>query len=150
MRYFAIFLLNTVFIAALSGCGAAPVKPSDEVASADKAIAAFGAMKDAYVGRDAAAVTAFLSPEFKGGPAEFSGRARKDADAFDKVELDPVVERVEETKDTVRVVFHWRGKWHDRQGREFEGRGNCVFVFKDDGGMKLFEIVGDSPFDVIK
>ena len=147
---FKLLILAVIVLLAAAGCSKPAVKPSDEVAAADKALTAFEGMKKAYVSRDARGVTDPVSPDFKGGAAEFSGRIRKDMDAFDKVELDVAVERVEEAEDAVKVVFHWRGTWRDRTGLASFGRGNCVFVFKEAGAMQLYDIVGDSPFDVVR
>ena len=61
------------------------------------------------------------------------------------------IERVELEGDMVKVVFHWFGKWSNKDGQEHEGRGNSVFIFSAAGSaMSLDNIIGDSPFGVVR
>jgi hypothetical protein len=136
----------------LMGCGKKQVvKPSDEAVAASRAVGVFMGMERAYRLRDAAGVTGPVSPDFRPGYSEFLSGIRKDMEAFTKVNLEVETERVYEAGEDVKVVFHWRGVWLDRSGRENEGRGNAVFVFRETGGqMSLYDVLGDSPFGVTR
>ncbi len=143
-------LFSLALVLILAGCSKkVVVKPSEESVRAERALGALADMEGAYKSRDLKAVMALVSPDLKSGYAEFETSARKDSETFVKVDLDLNVERVEETKGLVKVAFNWYGTWLDKDGKTTEGRGNSVFVFKNGGGMKLVEIVGDNPFGVV-
>jgi hypothetical protein len=147
-----MFLLFALLILSVAGCSEkVAVKPSDEAVKAQRAVAALQEMERAYKARELKTVTGLVSPDLKGGYSEFETRVRKDLDAFAGVRLDINVERVEESGDLAKVAFSWYGVWTDPAGKEAEGRGNTVFVFKDaEGRMSLVEYIGDSPFGVVR
>ena len=147
-----IFALLAAFALLLAGCGGKEaVKPSQESLQSKKALETMSAMEKSYISRDMAGVMAPVAQDLKSGYSEFQTSVRKDIESYSKVELDMGVDRVEITGDLVKVVFHWFGRWSDKDGLGHEGRGNTVFVFKDTGSsMPLQEIVGDSPFGVAR
>ena len=142
-------------VALLAGLGAGCSKkemrkPSDESVRATKALGALQEMDRAYAARDMAGVLKHVSPALAGGYSEFESSIRKDMESYPRVSLDMSVERVEDAGDEVSVVFHWFGRWYDASGREVEGRGNTVFVFRASGEMTLVRIVGDTPYGVVR
>ncbi len=146
-----VLMFIVSLILALAGCSEkVVVKPSDESIRASKALGVLQDMERAYKARDLKGVIGPVSPDLKSGLAEFETGVRKDIETYVKVRLDLNVERVEESGDLTRVAFSWYGKWEDKDGKELEGRGNSVFVFKDGGQMKLVEFIGDSPFGVVR
>jgi hypothetical protein len=152
-RYFlrlGIFFSLVVILA--SGCGGKKVvKPSDESVKAAEALKVLNAMQASYEARDMAGVLKPLSQDFMGGYSEFQASVRKDIETYPKVSLDTTVERVELEGDLVKVVFHWFGKWTNKDGQAHEGRGNSIFVFNAAGSaMSLDNIIGDSPFGVVR
>jgi len=126
------------------------VKPSEESVKASKALGLLQDMDRAYKAMDLKGVTAPVSTDFKSGLSEFETSVRKDIETFSAVNLDINIERVEESGDQVRIATHWYGKWQDKDVKETEGRGNAVFVFRDSAEMKLVEVLGDSPFGVVR
>jgi len=143
-----VFLISVAF----AGCGAKEVvKPSDEAVQTTKALGALDRMRAAYAARDMAGVLLGISPDLKEGYSEFQTSLRRDIENYPKVELTVVVDRVEIEDKLVKPVFHWNGKWTDKSGVVHEGRGNCVFGFKDSGQTVAVEtLIGDSPFGVVR
>ena len=150
MSKYLFILLFPVLILAV-GCGKKEeVKPTKESLSAQAAVGAFKEMERAYVAREMKGVMQHVSKDFAGGYGEFESRVRKDLELYGKVSLETHIERVEESDDQVRVVFNWFGKWWDAKDVPHEGRGNSVFVFKDAPDVPLANIIGDSPFGVVR
>jgi hypothetical protein len=151
-RYFLRLGIICSLVFLLAGCGGGKVvKPSEDSVKAADALKVFNSMRASYEARDMAGVLKHLSQEFKGGYSEFQTSVRKDIETYPKVSLDATVERVELEGDMVKVVFHWFGKWSNKNGQEHEGRGNSVFVFSAAGSaMSLDNIIGDSPFGVVR
>ena len=152
-RYFlrlGIFFSLVVLLAA--GCGGSKVvKPSEDSIKATEAVKAMEAMQASYEARDMAGVLKPVSQEFKGGYSELETSLRKDIEEYPKISLETNVDRVELEGDMVKVVFHWFGKWTGKDGKDHEGRGNSIFVFKAAGSaMSLDSIIGDSPFGVVR
>ena len=149
-----ILLLVTAFamLFASSACGKKEeVKPSAESVKATLALAALSGMEKAYVARDMAGTIKPVSQELKSGYSEFQTSLRKDIETYDSVEINIEIDRVEIRDDKIKTVFHWNGTWHEKDGAGHEGRGNSVFVFVDKSGqMAIDEIIGDSPFGVVR
>jgi len=135
----------------LAGCGGKKVvKPSEESVRASRALGALQDMERAYEARDIKGVMEHVSQDLRGGYAEYMSHIRKDVEAFKKIQLETRVDRVEETADEVRLVFHWNCRWTTDEGKTVEGRGNSVFVYTDKGTVSLVSVTGDSPFGVVK
>lgn len=151
-NFFRLGIFFSLVVLLAAGCGGGKaVKPSEDSIKATEAVKAFNAMQASYEARDMAGVLKPVSQDFKGGYSELDTSLRKDFDEFSKVSLETAVERVELEGDLVKVVFHWFGKWTGKDGREHEGRGNGIFVFKPAGsGMSLDSIIGDSPFGIVR
>jgi hypothetical protein len=136
----------------VSACGKKQViKPSEESVKADRALAAFAQMREAYEARDLAGTLKDVSQDFKKSYADFSSALRNEMESYPKVALEVGVDRVVEVDNFVRVVFHWSGTWTDKNGDTHEARGNCTYVYQDTGSsMVLVDFIGDSPFGAVR
>jgi hypothetical protein len=151
-KQLVILTLTAFLVFVFIGCSKKEiVKPSEESVRADRTLGVFSDMEKAYEARDLKGVIKPVSQDFKKGYSELETSIRKDIETYGKVDVTVQVDRVEESGDDTRVVFHWYGKWWDKAGAAHEGRGNAVFVFKETpAGPELADVTGDSPFGVIR
>ena len=149
-RFSRFLLVSFILLAALSACAKKQViKPSNESLQAKRAIQELGAMKDAYEAKDINGVISHVSTDYAKGYAELDTSLRKDFDTYDKISIDLKFDRVEIEGDKVEAATHWFGTWQDKSGKERQGRGNTVFVFKDTGAsFQLVDVIGDSPIGI--
>lgn len=131
------FLLILILLIISTGCAVKEeVKLSEESVTAQNAISAVDAIKDAYIKKDRVAihekVDTGLSDDILNGLT------------FDSADMSFTVRMIKISALKVMVHLNWHGTWITG-GSEARDSGVGVLVFNKDT-MKLSQVDGDNPF----
>lgn len=143
-----LITIISVFVLIIWGCSSekAAIKPlSDETLKVKEAIEILLKLNKAYENKDALTFMRYISPT---APPIHEERIKKDFDLYDKISLNTIVRWAKIKEDIINLAVHWEGRWYDRAGKEVRDRGNGIFFFKDEEGLRLVKIEGDNPFGI--
>jgi len=143
-----VTILCLIGILGCSSEKAAVKPPSAEALRVKEALEILSKLNKAYDDKDAISFMQYISPTTSPLSLRLEEGIKKDFSIYDKISLNQTIRWAKIKEDTIQLAVHWEGRWLDRRGKEIRERGNAVFSFKDEEGLRLIGIDGDNPFGI--
>ncbi len=126
----------------ISGC-AGNVILADDAMRIRNTVDMISQLKGLYEAHDEGILTLFTSEYLV--ETGMKDAISLDMERFSAISLNIFIDRMEVDKDLVNVSVQWDGSWGSDEKILREG-GSAVIIIRSDGGLKVVDIKGDSPF----
>lgn len=143
-----VIIVSLIFVAGCSSEKAAIKPPSEESVKVKAASEILLNLSKSYEGKDERLFMFYVSQSVSSGYENLETRIKRDFTIFEKINLNMTLRWARVKEDAIQLAVHWEGRWFDQSGKERRERGNCVFSFRDEEGLKLARTEGDSPFGI--
>lgn len=143
-----ILVLFLIFIFGCSSEKVAVRPPSEESIKVKGATEILLTLNKSYEGKDDRLFMFYISRSIPSGYESIEKGIKRDFAIFEKINLNMTLRWARIKEDSIQLAVRWEEKWFEQSGKEKRERGNCVFSFKNEEGLKLAGIEGDSPFGI--